>query len=330
MTVKYRLEATVKVIFNDLGINSQDILRQASMPLDLLSRKNPLVTAEEYYRLWEAIDYVLRDDPTYPLKIGSSISAESFSPPLFAAFCSPDLNVALKRIAHYKPLVGPMRLGVHRDDQGTKVAFSGIPTDRPALASMLVMETVFWVQLVRLATREHIIPQTIHMAADLPEKAIYERYFGTSITRAAFTGLTFYPQDARRPFLTANDEMWSIFEPQLNTRMDDLAAESGFRERVRACLMEIMASGQYGMADVASRLAVSTRTLQRRLKAEGTTFQKELDNLREELARNYLTKSDYSGGQIAFLLGYEDPNSFYRAFRAWTGQTPETIRAQVQ
>ncbi|MCC6612982.1 MAG: helix-turn-helix transcriptional regulator [Anaerolineae bacterium] len=48
------------------------------------------------------------------------------------------------------------------------------------------------------------------------------------------------------------------------------------------------------------------------------------------LARTYLAKSDYSSGQIAFLLGYEDPNSFFRAFRAWTGQTPEGVRAQAQ
>ncbi|MEL6525713.1 MAG: AraC family transcriptional regulator, partial [Chloroflexota bacterium] len=48
--------------------------------------------------------------------------------------------------------------------------------------------------------------------------------------------------------------------------------------------------------------------------------------LREELARSYLTTSDYTSGQIAFLLGYEDPNSFFRAFRSWTGQTPEVVR----
>jgi len=113
-------------------------------------------------------------------------------------------------------------------------------------------------------------------------------------------------------------------------RMQDLEKDATFRDRVRACLMEILASGHYSMADVATRLAVSPRTLQRRLRQEDTSFQKELDSLREELARNYLAKSDYSSGQIAFLLGYEDPNSFFRAFRSWTGETPEVVRAQVQ
>ena len=82
--------------------------------------------------------------------------------------------------------------------------------------------------------------------------------------------------------------------------------------------------------DVSEALGTSPRTLQRHLRNEGTNFQQVLDGLREELARNYLAKSAYSSGQIGFLLGYEDPNSFFRAFRAWTGQTPEVVRASVQ
>ena len=83
------------------------------------------------------------------------------------------------------------------------------------------------------------------------------------------------------------------------------------------------------MTAVSSKLAISNRTLQRHLRQEGTTFQKVLDELREELARHYLSTSSYSSAEIAFLLGYEEPNSFFRAFRSWTGQTPEAVRATV-
>ena len=173
-------------------------------------------------------------------------------------------------------------------------------------------------------------PTGVYTTVNIPELDEYERYFGVRVDKATFDGVSFSAHDASKPFLTANETMWHIFEPQLNKRMKDLETDSSFRERVRACLMEILASGQYSMSDVASRLAMSPRTLQRRLKAEGTSFQKELDTLREELARNYLSKSDYSSGQIAFLLGYEDPNSFFRAFRSWTGQTPEVARTMMQ
>ena len=81
------------------------------------------------------------------------------------------------------------------------------------------------------------------------------------------------------------------------------------------------------MTNIASELAISSRTLQRRLHQEGTTFQEVLDELREELARHYLSATEYSSAEISFLLGYEEPNSFFRAFRTWTGETPEIVRA---
>jgi len=71
---------------------------------------------------------------------------------------------------------------------------------------------------------------------------------------------------------------------------------------------------------------MSKRTLQRRLEAEGASFRALLNASRENLARHYLRNTTLSGGEIAFLLGFEDPNSFYRAFQGWTGQTPEGVR----
>ena len=81
------------------------------------------------------------------------------------------------------------------------------------------------------------------------------------------------------------------------------------------------------MGAVARDLAMSTRTLQRRLRAEGTTFQRTLNATRQSLALHYLAESDLSAGEISFLLGYEDTRSFYRAFHAWSGQTPKLARA---
>ena len=74
-------------------------------------------------------------------------------------------------------------------------------------------------------------------------------------------------------------------------------------------------------------LGVSPRTLQRRLGAEDVKYQDILNQTREQLARHYLTSSSLSGGEISFLLGYDNPNSFFRAFQQWTGTTPETVRS---
>jgi AraC-like DNA-binding protein len=80
------------------------------------------------------------------------------------------------------------------------------------------------------------------------------------------------------------------------------------------------------MEAIAKKLAVSKRTLQRRIEAEGTSFQQILKETREALARHYLEKTSLPASEISFLLGFDEPNSFYRAFRSWTGKTPDSVR----
>lgn len=327
---KYTVDMGWQTLFKDLGLSVQDVLRRAQLPLDLLAQKQPTVTADEYFDLWNGLARVLDNEPTFPLRLVRAVTVEFFSPPIFAALCSANLNVALKRIATYKPLVGPSHLELLQNEHQTGATFRGMPENRPMPSSLVAFELALWVQIARIATREHIIPQAVSTTAALPAVADYEAFFGCAVQQGDANTVVFSVQDANKPFLTASDGMWSIFEPELKKRLEDLTHEASFRERVRACLLEILASGQYSIADVASRFAMSSRTLQRRLQQENTSFQQVLDELREELARHYLAKSDYSTGQIAFLLGYEEPNSFFRAFRSWTGQTPDYIRANLQ
>jgi len=124
----------------------------------------------------------------------------------------------------------------------------------------------------------------------------------------------------------SNAAMWRVFEPELRRRLGELEAMATTSERVRALLLELLPSNSATIETVAERLGMSRRTLQRRLEDEGENFRALVNATRESLARHYLTRTRMSGGEIAFLLGFEDPNSFYRAFHEWTGQTPETIR----
>lgn len=75
---------------------------------------------------------------------------------------------------------------------------------------------------------------------------------------------------------------------------------------------------------------MSRRTLQRRLEDEGESFRSLSNGTREKLARHYLKHSTLTSGEIAFLLGFEEPNSFFRAFHEWTGQTPEAARQAMR
>ena len=123
--------------------------------------------------------------------------------------------------------------------------------------------------------------------------------------------------------------MWLFFEPSLRQRLADLDRTAGMAERVRSTLLETLPAGEVSMQVISRKLAVSARTLQRRLQDEGTSFQQTLDTLRESLAHHYLRSTDMSSAEISFLLGFEDSNSFARAFQSWTGKTPQTVRSEI-
>ena len=82
--------------------------------------------------------------------------------------------------------------------------------------------------------------------------------------------------------------------------------------------------------DVADALHISSRTLQRRLQEEGSSFQRVLDDARHQLARHYLNNSVLELNEAAYLLGYEDGDSFVRAFRTWEGIPPARRRERTQ
>ena len=80
--------------------------------------------------------------------------------------------------------------------------------------------------------------------------------------------------------------------------------------------------------DVAKELRLSARTLQRRLTEAGATFQQLTQEARRELARHYLRQPSLELNQTAYLLGYEDAHSFFRAFHEWEGSSPGAWRAR--
>ena len=85
---------------------------------------------------------------------------------------------------------------------------------------------------------------------------------------------------------------------------------------------QLLAGQRPGIQDLARELHLSTRTLQRRLTDQGITFQRLLEEARRELARHYLLHSSRELNETAYLLGYEDANSFFRAFHHWEGTSP--------
>ena len=95
---------------------------------------------------------------------------------------------------------------------------------------------------------------------------------------------------------------------------------------VRRVIAEVMRDGHLGISPVASKLAMSPRTLQRRLEEHDTDFRRVADDTRRRFAINYLRDPKHTVTEIAYLLGYSEVSAFNRAFKRWTASTPSDYR----
>jgi len=322
---RFSVQMSWKLLILDMGYAPADVLSLARLPGDLFARPNASLSPAQYFELWRGLEQAAGNDEL-ALKLAQAMSVEAFDPAMFACLCSPDLNTALQRLAHYKRLMCPLHMVVDIRADRTQVTLSCYGSAEPIPRSLGVSELVFFTQLARLGTRERIEP----LAASVPDLpahlAPYQAYLGCSMGASEQIQIAFSAQDGRRPFLTDSMAMWAAFEPALNSRLSALETQASLSERVRAVLLETLPAGISSIDAVAQRLAISKRSLQRQLADESVGFQAVLSQVRHELAQHYLSRTDISSGEISWLLGFQESNSFIRAFRAWTGTTPAAYR----
>lgn len=311
-----------------MGFSMDEVLKKAMLPEDLFARQTPSLTAEEYFRFMGAIDALSPDEQTL-IRLAASEGIEAFSPPIFAAYCSRNALVCLKRLAQYKPLIGALLYQVKETETEVSVEIlSG--NEELELPEILVgIEFVFLVGLIRKATKEIITPLSVTAKQPMKNSA-YADFIGKAITVGDKNRLVFSKEDALVPFISRNESMWEFFEPELKRRLSMMETDDSCAARVRSALMELLPSGECTIDDVAKKLGCSKRSLQRKLQEEDTNFQKQLNHTRELLARTYLANTDMTTEDIAFLLGYQESGSFLRAFTVWTGQTVNEYRNTVR
>ena len=108
--------------------------------------------------------------------------------------------------------------------------------------------------------------------------------------------------------------------------MSQIEGEASLVERVKSQLKITLSHGTPGLSGIARTLGMSERTLQRRITTEGKTFRALLTEVRHEMSRLFLADRAIELNEVAYLLGYDDTNSFSRAFRDWEGMTPTDWR----
>ncbi|MGN0143691.1 MAG: helix-turn-helix domain-containing protein [Clostridium sp.] len=315
-------------LLSSVGLSLREILIKSELPEDLFSRKNIRLTQDEYFRFMESIGEVSHDE-NIPIKIATSENIETFSPPIFAAFCSKNAQTCIERLAQYKKLIGPMIFIIRKEESCFTVELRIEEKYHKIPWFLEVSEFIFLINLIRIATKDNIIPLKVTLQNSISNKEL-EKYLGCKPQKGDKSTLTLSLNDSIKPFVSENEAMWDYFEPELKRRLSELEVEDSFGARVRSSLIELLPIGCSSIEEVSKKLGISKRTLQRKLSEEKTTFQKQLNHTRELLAKNYIKNTDMTSDDIAFLLGYQDLNSFFRAFQVWTGMNVTEYKKSLQ
>ena len=126
---------------------------------------------------------------------------------------------------------------------------------------------------------------------------------------------------------TADAVLFSVLDHQLAERVRGTTPMSAISDRARKAISDYLHREDLSIDVLAKILHISERTLQRRLTAEGTSFRHLVDEVRRSRALAML-EGGSNAGDLSVVLGYADETAFYRAFRRWTGATPDTWRSR--
>ena len=163
-----------------------------------------------------------------------------------------------------------------------------------------------------------------------PSSDRHAQFFGCPVTYGgteSWVALT--PETWTRPLVRSEPKLQMILEQHATMLLSQVRTDATDFASLRDVIRRQLVEGPPTVETAAKALAVSGRTLQRRLQEAGTTFQGLIDEERAATARVYLTDPQLGTSEVAYMLGYSESSAFARAFRRWTGQTPSEFRARL-
>ena len=317
--------------------NMLDCMRSSGVDPDALARQVGLdpaqldsgVTFQEADRFLCA-GWIALNDPSFGLRAGCMLRTERFGVVGMAAMTSATLQTAFERKARYNRLIwGDVYEVEVRGAQGfVRVATSAPP--RPYSQAKIDLELASLATFARQFTGVHVVPLRVTLRQKAPAyRESYARVFECPVAfDQADDSIVFRAQDFALPLISANADVGGVLLDAAEARLEqtgDVDADA-LHSRVRQALRRLLRGDDPTLGAVAVHLRMSERTLQRRLAEQDLSFTDLLDEVRRESALEYLKARRVSVDEIAFLLGFATPSSFFRAFKRWTGMTPQGWR----
>jgi AraC-like DNA-binding protein len=273
----------------------------------------------------------LNEDPLLGLKLGSSYTLDKYGLLGFAFLSAPTLRHAMTILHSYGPLSFTLfRIEFQTAGATAILRFSRkeiIPqdllafyTDRDLAAALLGGQGFLPEPLSLLSVA------VIHGASHLERE--YESFFGCPVSfGAAHSELRFDATILDAPMPQRDADTSAFCQQQCQLLLARMSKSSGFVDRVRQLI--VARPGYFPDIDyIAEKLNMTSRTLRRKLTAEGSSYQAILCELRYQLAQDYLGTSSLPIEEIAVLLGYSSPGNFTNAFKRWHGSSPRQFRQE--
>ena len=316
----------------DDGTARDDLLRSVGIEPDAPIDPAQMVSDTDYYDFFERCATADSKGRTLPLRVGASMRCEEYGAFGLAWKSAADLRGSYERAERYARLL--TNVSTYEVESTEGGAFMHLHRDGDRRLGMRLSNEATIASVVAIsgqASTRELRPTAVFFKHQAPDSvADHEAHFGCPVHFAADRdALLVSDETLRTPNKVGDADIVRFFDTVLEADVAKLEDDPSLERRVLHRISRSLSEGVPAVSDVAAQLAMSGRTLQRRLAEEGLSYQGLVDEARRRLARRLLRETDYSLAEIAFMTGFAEQSSFTRAFKRWAGQTPRSYRLQA-
>jgi AraC-like DNA-binding protein len=310
-------------------IDPAPLLRRAGLSEQELNDQENRISSAGQARLLEFAAEALHD-PALGFHLATEVDPRELGLVYYIASSAKDLGEAITLLARYSRIVNEaIRVQMVRREGSLviEVHVVGVPRFLAAQNAELAIAVIL--KSLRAITGRNVHPAKItliHMHNSGFRE--FERFCGCLIEFGGATDeLVFSNETLAMPLITEDLRLLDVLRPICDEAAKQRETAPGsLRDLVENEAQKLLPHGGAQRHIVARKLALSTRTLARRLASQGTSFEEVVDELRRTLALQYMKTPGISLSQVAWLLGYEGATSFNHAFKRWTGSSPSAAR----